>query len=296
MPRSFLPTRDPRSGATLDLVDPAWVRWTSAATWDGVVAERLHFERFEPCEFQVPAHCVLLPLSTASVEFWEPDGVRTRRLAPGQICVFPAGAPRRLRHGAFDVLAIALSRAFVGRTASGLGHAADPELAEHHGVADARAEHIGRALLAEGEAGAPSGGLYAESLATALAVHLLRAYGIARPARTTHRGGLAPCRLKRLTAYVHDHLAEDLRITALADVAGLSPCRFAHNFKQTTGIAPHRWVVQTRLERARALLRETDRAIATVACDTGFGSASRFSVLFRREHGTTPSAYRASFR
>lgn len=294
MQGSSIATRDPRDGRPLEIAGRS-VQWSSGDRWDGLVAERISVERAEPPEFAVAEHCLVLPLTAAPVDFYEGGGFRAYLSAPGHVSVLAAGAARRMRYGPQQLFVIALSPALLRRAAGGDGRRGT-ELAEQRCIADPRAEHIARALLSEAEAGAPSGALYAESLGMALAAHLLRSYCAPRVPRAERRGGLAPHRLRQLTAFVEEHLGSELRLRALADVAGLSPCRFAHNFKQSTGLAPHQFVVRARLDRAQRLLRETDHAITRIACETGFGSASRFAVVFRRAKGTTPTAYRASFR
>ena len=266
------------------------MRWTSAERWDGILVERIHLERFEPPEFESPDHCVVVPLTPAPVEFLEHGRFRRHALVPGYVSVFPSGAPRRVRHAGQEVLVVALSRAVFTRVAERAGAAP----AEQHCVRDPVVDHVARALAAEAESGFGAGRLYGESLGLALAAHLL---GVrAAPAPAPRTGGIAPHRLKQLTAYIESHLSEDVSVAALAEVVGLSPHRFAHNFKRATGVPPHRWLIRARIDRARRMLRESDVAIGTVACATGFGSASRFAVLFRRATGITPSAYRASFR
>jgi len=265
------------------------VRWTSAERWDGVVVERIHLERFEPPEFDSPDHCVVVPLTPAPVEFLVHGRFRRHALVPGYVSVFPAGAPRRVRHAGQEVVVIALSRAAFTRVAERAGAAP----AEQHCARDPVVDHVARALVAEAEGGFRSGRLYGECLGLALAAHLL---GVRAAAPASQVGGIAPHRLKQLTDYIESHLSEDVSVASLAEVVGLSPHRFAHNFKQSTGVPPHRWLVRARIDRARRMLRESDVAIGTIACATGFGSASRFALLFRRATGITPSAYRASFR
>lgn len=296
MPASCISTRDPRDGQPLALVGDASVRWTSASRWDGVVAEHLALERLDAPAFEISDHCVIVALAPAQVEFHEQGQVRSHRFAPGDVSLFCAGTERKVRHGPAEFLAVALSRALFAQVAAGLELAPDAGLVECRCVREPCAEHIARALAAEAETGFPSGRLYGESLGMALAVHLLRAHGSAPISPRVRTGGLAPQCLRRVTEYIHEHLAEDVPLAKLAQVANLSPHRFAHNFKQATGIAPHQYVIRARLERARAMLRDGDQSICAIAYAAGFGSPSRFASLFRRAMGVTPSAYRVSCR
>jgi AraC family transcriptional regulator len=295
VPASCISTRDPRDGQPLALVGDASVHWTSGARWGGVVAEHIALERLDAPEFLMPDHCVIVALAPATVEFHERGQVRSHRFAPGDVSLFCAGVPRKVRHERAEFLAVALSRTLFAQVAAGLDLSPDAELVECRCVREPCAEHIARALAAEAETGFPSGRLYGESLGMALAAHLLRAHG-STPVADRVTGGLAPRCLKRVTEYIHAHLADDVPLATLAQVANLSPHRFAHNFKQATGIAPHQYVIRARLERARTMLRAGDQSICAIAYAAGFGSPSRFALLFRRAMGVTPSAYRVSCR
>lgn len=81
-------------------------------------------------------------------------------------------------------------------------------------------------------------------------------------------------------------------IPALAAEAGLSTSRFAHLFRQETGVAPGRYLHRLRMERARVLLERTFLSVREVMARVGFRDPSHFSRDFRRFHGLAPSAVR----
>ena len=85
-----------------------------------------------------------------------------------------------------------------------------------------------------------------------------------------------------------------LGLTELAASVGLSPFHFLRLFKRETGVTPHRFLIQTRIRRAIALLRETSRPVTDIAFDVGFGDLSNFINAFRREVGVSPRKYRLS--
>jgi AraC-like DNA-binding protein len=87
--------------------------------------------------------------------------------------------------------------------------------------------------------------------------------------------------------------ADALDIEALARSVHLSRAHFIRSFRETFGEPPHRYLQRRRLERAMALLRETDRPITEICLDVGFTSLGTFSRTFREIVGTTPSVYRA---
>jgi AraC-like DNA-binding protein len=90
--------------------------------------------------------------------------------------------------------------------------------------------------------------------------------------------------------------AEQLDLPALARAALTSEAHFIRTFKQTFGETPHRYLQRRRLERAMALLRETERPVTEICLDVGFTSLGTFSRTFRRVLGMSPTAYRAAWR
>jgi len=85
-------------------------------------------------------------------------------------------------------------------------------------------------------------------------------------------------------------------VARLADVSGVSPTHFARSFKQAFGLPPHRYLLTRRIERAVALLRETDLPITDIAFQTGWESLGTFGRTFRDITGENPAAVRESAR
>jgi AraC-like DNA-binding protein len=90
--------------------------------------------------------------------------------------------------------------------------------------------------------------------------------------------------------------AQPLDVPALARIALTSEAHFIRTFKQTFGETPHRYLQRRRLERAMALLRETDRPVTEICLEVGFTSLGTFSRTFRRVIGMSPSDYRTAWR
>ena len=89
---------------------------------------------------------------------------------------------------------------------------------------------------------------------------------------------------------------EEWPVNRLAQVSGVSEAHFARSFKQAFGTPPHRYLLTRRIERAMALLRETDRPITDIAFDTGWASLGTFGRTFRDITGHSPSAVRSQGR
>lgn len=89
---------------------------------------------------------------------------------------------------------------------------------------------------------------------------------------------------------------EEWPVRRLARVSGASEAHFARQFKQAFGVPPHRYLLTRRVERATALLRETDLPILEIAFQTGWESLGTFGRTFRDITGESPSAFRARAR
>lgn len=152
---------------------------------------------------------------------------------------------------------------------------------------------IGRRLLGclglEGAAAR----LRVDTHAHAFALHLATGYA-AGPVRTARAPShLTPRKLRRAIDYIEAHVREEVSLTDLAHELAMSPGHFAHAFKGSTGLAPHRYLVSRRIEIAKGLLRDTDLPITEIAHQVGCGTHSHFSVTFLRLTGSTPRDFRA---
>ncbi|HEY9663029.1 MAG TPA: AraC family transcriptional regulator [Allocoleopsis sp.] len=134
--------------------------------------------------------------------------------------------------------------------------------------------------------------LYIESLTNVLAVHIIRQYATAQPHVSLHEGGLPQRQLLQVLDYIDAHLHQEIKLTDLASLLGMSEFYFSRQFKQATGTSPYQYLLQQRIERAKQLLRQSDRPIADIALMCGFNSHSHLSKQFRQFTGTTPKAYR----
>jgi AraC-like DNA-binding protein len=87
---------------------------------------------------------------------------------------------------------------------------------------------------------------------------------------------------------------EPLDVPELARIAHLSPAHFSREFRRTFGETPHQYLQMRRLERAAALLRQTDRSVANICLTVGLKSIGSFTTSFGRMFGMSPAAYRAA--
>src|SRR5229473_2070724 len=109
-------------------------------------------------------------------------------------------------------------------------------------------------------------------------------------------GGLSPHALRRAIERLGSDSGTDVSLTALASDAGLSRFHFCRAFKESTGLSPHAWLRQQRLEQAMNMLRDTDASIASVAAQLGYASQTAFTAAFKKLTGETPSDWRRPMR
>lgn len=142
---------------------------------------------------------------------------------------------------------------------------------------------------------AAEGGLdpaYCDTMALALTHYLAGRYW--RRAEPPRALKLAPWRLRRVTDYVADNLAEEIRIASLAAVAGCSEAHFHRAFRATTGETPLGFIHRQRIERAMQILATADVPITRLALELGFISPSHFARVFKAVAGRSPRAFRAA--
>ena len=166
------------------------------------------------------------------------------------------------------------------------------EFVETLGIFDPEIETIALSLLWELRSPGLGGRLYVESLATILGIHLLRHHSSVKRPSLPRSVGLDTQTRRRVYTYIDEHLAEDLALSEIAAVASLSPYHFARLFKASTGVSPHQYVIQRRIERAKLLLSTTNWSLSAIAHAVGFAHESHLALHFKRLTGFLPSSYR----
>lgn len=266
---------------------------STACAWTGLLLEK---HRLPPIEFPeriANSHLIALHLRPAKLEWFLGGHPQTKRMTRGSLDIVPQGTLLGgYSQDMTEFLMMALDPSFVERLASEAGMATPFELVRHLGVHDSQIEHIGLALKAELETGCLSGRLYGESLAVALVAHLLSKYATHVPDSHNHCAGLPAYKLRRVVEYINDNLTEDLTLAEIACVAGMNPHYFSRAFRQSTGIPPHRYVINCRVEKAKKLLADNELPLVEVGLTVGFQNQSHFTTLFHKLTGVTPKAYR----
>ena len=134
--------------------------------------------------------------------------------------------------------------------------------------------------------------LFVDHVAHAIATHVAHTYGGLRVPTRPDRGGLAPLHARRVKEFLNAHLSGRILLTDLAKTCDLSVRHFTRAFRQTTGMAPHQWLLRQRIEKAKDLLAQGILPLSTVASACGFVDQSHFTRVFTRAVGLTPAEWR----
>jgi AraC family transcriptional regulator len=105
------------------------------------------------------------------------------------------------------------------------------------------------------------------------------------------RGGLAGGALRRVKAYIEDHIGQRISLDELARQAGLSRFHFARQFRLSTGESPMGYLRRARIERSKRILQKRETTIAEVAARLGFSDQSHFTRIFGRLVGVSPGSF-----
>ncbi|CAO3437575.1 helix-turn-helix domain-containing protein [Azospirillum endophyticum] len=270
-----------------------------SSRWDGATVELVTREatRVSEGEMCVPAHVVSLLCDgeRRGIVNWVDDSKAVQiAMRPGWIRVAPAGArvhsrwnPGRRTY----LLAFLDPIAFDGvRAECGL-----PDDWRLPVLSDVRRESLRTVLLALAEevrAPAMGSAIAGAALVRQLMVEVLRLAAGGVAGGEPVRGGLSGHNQRLVLDLIERGLAGPLTLDRLAAATGLSTSHFAAAFRQSMGEPPHKYILQRRLERARALLRDGRLSLTEVALEAGFGGSSQFAMAFRRATGLSPRDWR----
>ncbi|WP_442579646.1 helix-turn-helix domain-containing protein [Mesorhizobium sp. ASY16-5R] len=150
-------------------------------------------------------------------------------------------------------------------------------------------DQLGRSGIEESE----DDDAYADAIRVALAARWLKLRSREQEESTE---ALQKWRLKRVLAYIDENLGETVSLADLAHAAGLSRMYFAARFRTATGLRPHDYLLQRRIDRAKELLSRTEETLVNIALDVGFQTQAHFTTVFKKFAGSTPARWRADNR
>jgi AraC family transcriptional regulator len=267
---------------------------SAIAPWRGILLEHHSSNANELPDILVTHHVVGLQLTSGQPQHWKFDGEdwKEYKFAPGTVSIIPAGSRFAFRASQTgDFVLVQIDPEFLHHAARELITGERVELILQLGIKDEYLAECIRTLLTEAEQQYLGGRAYGESVAIAMATHLVRKYSRTGPLLRNRTTGLAPFQLRRVTDYIREHLNESVSLEKMASATGLSIFHFARMFKAATGVTPKQFVLRCRLERARELLLTEDRTISEVALEVGFCDQSHLSTHFKRLYGTTPKQF-----
>lgn len=228
---------------------------------------------------------------------------RTGKLAaigtarPGVVTIIPAGSTSRWDiHRPVHVVQLYLPQRTLLRIANDANTASPGDLLERTGHPDAITSRLLLSAADSLEGSATLDTLFRQQLTDLLATRLLVAHSGMPATLQPTIGGLSPAVLRRAIERLRSDSNADVSLSALASDAGLSRFHFCRSFKESTGLSPHAWLRQHRLEQAMNMLRESDESVVSVAAALGYSSQTAFAAAFKKLTGETPSDWRRRVR
>jgi AraC family transcriptional regulator len=270
------------------------------ATSSSQGVEIAHFHAIAPQELAVdalPKHLIVIHTTPQPVNVIErADSLRIQAIAkPGDVNVLSAGSWASCSWDSpLSFVSLNILPAVVEQVAAQTDHAFSTavDLVPTFHAHDAKLLQISQWLLDEVQTYNASGKLYLDSLVNLLTVHLLRTYtSQLQEPRSPQR--LTRQQIRQAIDYLHANLAQDISLDRLAESVNISPSHLRRLFKQATGLAPHQYLLQLRVNRAKELLLTGSFSVGEVAAEVGFADQSHLHRHFKRVFGVTPKAVMA---
>jgi AraC family transcriptional regulator len=216
---------------------------------------------------------------------------------PGVVTIIPAGSTSRWDiHRPMHVVQLYLPPKTLLRIADEANTAGPGDLLERTGHPDAITSRLLLSAADSLEGSATLDTLFRQQLTDLLATRLLAAHAGVPATLQPTLGGLSPSVLRRAIERLRSDSDADVSLSALASDAGLSRFHFCRSFKESTGLSPHAWLRQHRLEQAMNMLRESDESVVSIAAALGYSSQTAFAAAFKKLTGETPSDWRRRVR
>jgi AraC family transcriptional regulator len=267
---------------------------SAGAPWEGVEVEVFDFSQptcLRPVSF---SKLFISTLRAGRARLWTEHERNLREIAPGNTGIHPAGMPFGGSNPEPSAwITVYLKQSLVKQVGEEFLDPARIEIVHTVVPQDAQFEWLSLALEHEIKGQYRSGRLFGESLATALAAHVLSRYTTKRLTIPEYRGGMSRYLLQRTIDYIRNHLGTDLRLSELAENVGMSHWHFCRSFRQSTGMSPHQYVLRQRIEEAKRKLVRRDADLSEIAAELGFNNHSHFTSTFKKIAGCTPRQFRS---
>jgi AraC family transcriptional regulator len=262
-------------------------------SWTGLYVEEHHLPPMPFPEGFLTKHIVAVHYGRAALGRLLGQRPQCKPVRHGSLDIIPQGTALGVYgEDEPEFIMLALEPRFVHKIADESG-ITDTHLGRYLGIRDPQIEYIALALKSELDAGCPSGRIYGDGLAVALAARLVERYSAQVTISHNYNALMSGYTLRRVTSYIEDNLTKGLTLAEIATVAHMSPHYFSRAFRKSTGIPPHRYVIDRRIEKAKTLLSDNYLPLVEVGLSVGFQNQSHFTTLFHKRTGVTPKAYRS---
>jgi AraC-like DNA-binding protein len=162
------------------------------------------------------------------------------------------------------------------------------------GLADPTIFNLGNSIRSAFELQKQASRLFVDHVTIALAAHVAQTYGGMKAHTLSSQGGLASWQVQRAKDMLCDRIDGNIVLKEIASECGLSVSHFSRAFRRSVGISPHRWLLQHRVNQAKALMCDARLSLSDVALACGFADQSHFTRVFARLAGSSPGAWRRS--
>jgi AraC-like DNA-binding protein len=238
----------------------------------------------------------LIPRDYPDFRFWE-DGrdAPVTSLKAGDTVVYDLRRnPRFLKNSPMGAITFYLPRSAFDEIAEDANayRIGDLRYPRGQGIVDATVRHLALSLVGGFDRPQEVNRIFFEHVSRGLCAHVAQAYGGMRPNSMGRRGGLAPWQERRAKDILAANLDGGIALTEIAGECRLSVSHFSRAFRQSMGVAPHRWLLNRRVELAKDLMRNRESSLSDIALRCGFADQSHFTRVFSRRAGVSPGAWR----
>jgi len=263
----------------------------------GAIAYWKHEPLHDVVEPMVDHVVMTYPAGSQALERRSGKSAAISTARPGVVTIIPAGSTSRWDiHRPMHVVQLYLPQRTLLRIADEASTASAGDLLERTGHPDAITSRLLLSAADSLEGNAALDTLFRQQLTDLLATRLLAAHAGVPATPQPIVGGLSPSVLRRAIERLRSDSDADVSLSALACDAGLSRFHFCRSFKESTGLSPHAWLRQHRLEQAMNMLRESDESVVSIAAALGYSSQTAFAAAFKKLTGETPSDWRRRVR
>jgi AraC family transcriptional regulator len=257
-------------------------------------------------EAEIEPDCHVIGIALRAIEdvtvFAARKLIQSGPMQPGSVRINEPGLRLRgIFRGSYDVLHLRVPNTMVAEYAiesadAGFSARRTGPMITDRPIVDPVIERLAWALNHAEDLGGPFGQSYADGISLAITARMFGGTTDSASVHSPRVSGLCKWRLKRATEYMAAHLADAISLADIAGAAGLSRMHFAAQFRAATGLRPHEYLLQRRIDRARELLLTSRLPLVEIAFEVGFKTQAHFTTVFSRFVGEAPNAWRQRSR